>query len=74
MDKVEMVITKMTGKVPLTVTGKGDFFHMNKPSDFDKPFLNYDMMIALMRSRNIVIDDETFAKKSVKFHVLLYDY
>lgn len=32
---------------------------------FDKPFLTYDQLIALMRSRNIIISDEDFAKKAL---------
>lgn len=32
---------------------------------YDKPFLTYDQLIALMRSRNIVINDEDFAKKAL---------
>lgn len=32
---------------------------------YDKPFLTYDQLIALMRSRNITINDESFAKKAL---------
>lgn len=32
---------------------------------YDKPFLSYEQLITLMRSRNIVINDEDFAKKAL---------
>lgn len=32
---------------------------------YDKPFKTYDEMIALMESRNIIVDDKEFAKKAL---------
>ena len=60
-----MVVSETTGKAPLTMqlASKRGFPFMN--SYYDKPFLRYDQLISLMRSRNIVISDEYFVTNAL---------
>lgn len=44
---------------------------------FDKPFLRYDQLIRLMRSRNLVINDEQFAKSvlsNMSYYTIINGY
>ena len=34
-------------------------------TNYDKPFMDYNDMISLLRSRGMLIDDEEFAKKTL---------
>lgn len=39
---------------------------MSKISPYDKPFKTYDEMITILESRNIIINDNQFAKSALK--------
>lgn len=55
----EMVVVEMTSEKPSYQFWKEGFFLLN--NTYDKPFKTYEQMIALMESRNIIVEDKEFA-------------
>jgi len=56
-----MVAAQGDWRFPLTIIGKGELTLMKTSITYDKPFKTYEEQIAILKSRNIQIDDDAFA-------------
>lgn len=61
--QTEMVAAQGDWRNPLTIIGKGVLTFMKQSQIYDKPFKTYNEQIALMESRNIIIDDYDFTRR-----------
>lgn len=60
----EVAVLKTASENLLIIVGK-EVFSLQNITQYDKPFLNYQQLITLMESRNIIILDYEFAKKAL---------
>lgn len=76
MFKTEVAVLKTASENLFTIVGK-EVFSLQKNIPYDKPFFNYDELISLMESRNIIVSDYDFAKKAlsnISYYTLVNGY
>ncbi len=54
-----MVVSEMTGEIPLTARQGGFFPSMD--IQYDKPFRDYNSMVELLQNRGLTVQDRTYA-------------
>lgn len=64
MFSTEVAVFKMASENLLVIVDK-EVFSLQNITQYDKPFLNYQELISLMESRNIIISDYDFAKRAL---------
>lgn len=72
----EVAVFKTASENLFAIIGK-EVFSLQNTIQYDKPFLNYEELISLMESRNIVIDDCDFAQKAlsnISYYTLVNGY
>lgn len=76
MVSTEVVVFKTTSENLFTIVGK-EVFSLQNTIQYDKPFLDYNGMIQLMKSRNIIISDTAFAQRALSnfsYYMLVNGY
>lgn len=72
----EVAVLKTASENLFTIVGK-EVFSLQNIIQYDKPFLDYEKLIALMESRNIIISNHDFAKKAlsnISYYTLVNGY
>lgn len=64
MFSTEVAVFKIASENLLVIVDK-EVFSLQNITQYDKPFLNYQELISLMESRNIIISDYDFAKRAL---------